>query len=159
MLSLDIIGAFDKVNHERLIHNLRYRRILYWTTAFIAFFLKDRETTIAIPGYESSTVRVVCGIPQGSTISPILFLFFTASILEGMEYTEAVGFVDDTYLIVISNSTKGTCEALGKDHDSCLRWAVRHGAKFAPKKYKVIHFTRGRKSTPESQRTPNIPSL
>ena len=56
MLSLDIIGAFDKVNYERLIYNLRCKRIPYWTIAFIASFLKDRETTIAIPGYESLTV-------------------------------------------------------------------------------------------------------
>ena len=39
VLSLDMTGAFDKVNHERLIHNLRCRRIPYWTTAFIASFL------------------------------------------------------------------------------------------------------------------------
>ena len=62
MLLLDMTGAFDKVNHERLIHNLRCRRILYWNIAFIASFLKDRETMIAMPGYESLTVQVAYGI-------------------------------------------------------------------------------------------------
>ena len=106
VLSLDMAGAFDKVHHERLIHNLRERRIPKWITDYVLSFLTERSTTIAIPGYESPLKPTQCGIPQGSTISPILFLFFTADLLQGMRRTEAVGYADDTYLISVHNSTK-----------------------------------------------------
>jgi len=37
------------------------------------------------------------------------------------------------------------CQRLKLAHDKCIAWAKRYGAKFAPDKYKLIHFTKKRR--------------
>lgn len=60
--------------------------------------------------------------------------------------TIGLGFVDDTDILVWSPSAKENCRKLTVAHEQCLEWAHRHGAVFAPEKYKLIHFTRRRKA-------------
>ena len=86
-------------------------------------------------------------------------MFFTANLLQGMRRTEAVGYADDTYLISVHNSTKWTCKDIEEDHKRCVQWAARHGAKFAPEKYKVMHFTGNKRMSAEQRRMPNIQLL
>ena len=86
LLSLDIAGAFDHSSYKRLIYNLRRRRIPLILINWIVSFLKNRETTIKLFEGESQPYKVATGIPQGSPISPILFLFFIADLLDTTNY-------------------------------------------------------------------------
>ena len=65
--------------------------------------MQGRRTRVAFDGYESEWVQTNSGIPQGSPISPILFLFFISELLEGMQSVEekqlGFRFVDDTNII------------------------------------------------------------
>ena len=144
MLCLDISGAFDKVSHARLLHNLRDKGFPTWMIAFIQSFLTGRTTSLVLGNFTDSQRETTTGIPQGSTISPILFLFFAAELLPTLQEgpTSAVGFVDDTNILTYSKSTEDNCRALERAHAKCKDWADRHGAKFAPEKYQLIHFTR-----------------
>ena len=83
------------------------------------------------------------GIPQGSTLSPILFLFFASTLLPQLNAgsTSAVGFVDDTNILTFGRSTEANCRTLERANELCIDWARTHGATFAPDKYQLIHFT------------------
>ena len=144
MLNLDLAGAFDKVVHKRVLHCLRARRIPEWIVQYIASFLSERTTTIKFGEHTSKPIAVTSGVPQGSTLSPILFLFFAAELIEELNRDRifAFGFVDDTSLIAIGHTTAQTTRLLTEAHTRCQAWAQRHGAKFEPDKYKLIHFTR-----------------
>jgi hypothetical protein len=48
LLLLDVSGAFDNVSHARLLHDLRKRRVGEKTVKWIASFLSNRHTSIAI---------------------------------------------------------------------------------------------------------------
>jgi len=149
MLSLDLGGAFDNVSHERLLWVLRNAGFPQWTIQFIQSFLTARRTRIAYAGYESDWILTQTGIPQGSPISPILFLFFITELLAVFESTAgdtmAIGFVDDTNLITWGDTAAANCGRLEAAHNKCLAWAKRYGARFAPQKYHLIHFTRRRR--------------
>ena len=54
------------------------------------------------------------------------------------------GFIDDVMLVATGSNTKETNKLLEKAHEDCLDWAKKHGSKFAPKKYQLVHFTRKR---------------
>ena len=53
--------------------------------------------------------------------------------------------MDDTNLLAYGTTTEKDCKVLEKAHRKCLKWAQKHGASFAPKKYKHIHLTRSPK--------------
>jgi hypothetical protein len=146
MLSLDLTGAYDRVSHERLLHRLRKLRLPEWLVKFIQSFLTQRMTRLSFGGFRSQPIPTPTGIPQGSRLSPILFLLFASELLEVIKgpRTSGFGFVDDTNVVTYSESTATNCRAIERCHEACLGWARRHGAAFAPDKYHLIHFTRRR---------------
>lgn len=79
-------------------------------------------------------------------MSPILFLYFIAELLPLMDTpnSSASGFVDDTNILTWSRTTEENCRKLEELHAKCETWAGRHGVKFSPSKYSLIHFSRAR---------------
>ena len=146
---MDEAGAYDTVSHRRLIHNLRKRKIPKWITDWVDSFLNERSTTLAIHSRVTDIFEVRTGIPQGSPISPILYLFYNADLLDICERpgtnTSAIGFVDDINVLAYGKSTEENCKTLEEIHKKCERWAIRHGSVFAPKKYELIHLSRNPK--------------
>src|ERR1700686_129771 len=128
---------------------MQIKRYPPWLIQSIRNFLTERRTKIAIPGHTSDWIPTETGIPQGSPLSPVLFLFFVSELLSSLQRvhdgTLAFGFVDDTNIVAWGDSASDNCRRLQDAHDTCLRWAQRHGASFAPDKYKLIHFTKRRK--------------
>ena len=79
-------------------------------------------------------------------MSPILYLFYNAELLEKVENnslrTSGVGFVDDVNILTYGANTMRNCETLKRIHTACEEWARRHGSQFNPDKYELIHLTR-----------------
>ena len=84
-------------------------------------------------------------------MSPILFLFFTAPLLDRLEEsyhrfsfskldTISLAYVDDTYLIVSSPTYVRNCKLLEELHAIIMDWAKECGVIFEPTKYGVMHF-------------------
>ena len=75
LLLLDVSGAYDNVSQERLLHNLRKRRVCQNIVRWTESFLRDRSTTLKLQEYTAPSAPIQTGIPQGSPVSPILYLF------------------------------------------------------------------------------------
>ena len=149
LLSLDVSKAFDRVSHVRLAHNLRKRRIPESLVKWVEDFLSSRRTEVKVNDFILPEALVSVGIPQGSLISPILYLFYNADLLESCESirlrTSATGFVDDVNILTYSESTEQNCKKLAEIHEQCQKWARKHGSQFCPDKYELIHFSRTKK--------------
>jgi hypothetical protein len=160
VLGLDLAGAFDNVSHGRLLWVLRRMGYPEWMVVMVQSFLTARKTKIAFSDYESDWFYTETGIPQGSTLSPALFIIFIADLLEQFKEVSGdvlgFGFVDDTTLITWGDSARSNCQRLTIAHDKCVEWARRFGAKFAPDKYQIIHFTRKKKVTEDLKSTITI---
>jgi hypothetical protein len=153
MLSLDLAGAFDNVPHQTLMDTLRQKQLPPRVLAGVECFLHARRTRIAFAGYQSGWIYTGKGIPQGSPLSPILFLFYISGLLERFDRPQdnvlGFGFVDDTNLIAWGDSAADNSRRLTAAHAQCKQWADNSGATFAPEKYQLIHFTKRRRHARE----------
>jgi len=154
VLLLDIMGAFDNLSHTRLIHNLRKGRIGGNMINWILSFLSNRSTIISLPEFISEAFETGTGIPQGSPISPLLYLFYNADLMEEEEDYKMtnLGYIDDVAKIVTGPSAEANCrkiESLFKAREH--PWSRKHASKFAPAKFQLLHFKRSTKtrSSPE----------
>lgn len=142
-------GAFDHASHTRLIHNLQSKGIPGCIVKWTESFLGGRPISLTIGRKTSEVFSVNPGIPQGSPISPILFLFFNAPLIEDCANSglrvQVGGFADDVHLMAYIGSTEANCRTLERAHTICLKWAQKDGASFAPTKYELVHLTRSPK--------------
>ncbi|KAJ5794256.1 hypothetical protein N7457_000855 [Penicillium paradoxum] len=139
-LLLDISGAFDNVSHPRLLHNLRKRRVPPVIIKWVESFLSDRYTTLEMPEYTRPREGIDTGIPQGSPLSPILFLFYNADMMGPKQHSNNYGYIDDTTMIAVGNSPQANCRALALSFRECDTWAKQHASVFAPEKFALVHF-------------------
>jgi hypothetical protein len=130
LLLLDVSGAFDNVLHPRLIHNLRKRRVDLQTVMLIKSFLKDRTTILRLGIDTSAPFRISTGIPQGSPLSQILYLFYNADLLEIGSRPDlnvcSSGYIDDVAMLLSSRTTEENCKRLRQVHAECETWAKKH---------------------------------
>ena len=111
---------------------------------WIDSFLRDRFSILKLQEYTAPLALIQTGIPQGSPLSPILYLFYNADLIEACktENTEAVGYIDDASILAVGQSAHRNCKTLKAIHRTAEKWAMQHGSQFAPMKYELVHFTR-----------------
>jgi hypothetical protein len=145
VLLLDILRAFNLVNHIRLLNNLRKKQVPLWFVQTVRSFLSKRSTTIVVDGVETALQLLAARVLQGSLLSLMLFLFYNVLLLEALDLLElrlsTLGFADNINLLTYSKSTVVNCITLKSAHNRCLAWASTYGMKFALRKYTLTHFT------------------
>ena len=152
LLLLDVSGAFDNVSHQRLLHNLRKRKIDEKTVRWISSLLEDRHTRISVDGFKTELYKVRTGIVQGSPLSPILYIYYNADLIENCNLaddTTATGFIDDVAILTWGGTTVETCNKLRGALQIAEQWAKTHASVFSPSKFQLIHYTRARTAAPE----------
>jgi hypothetical protein len=147
LLQLDIKGAFDTVNHTRLLHTLQHQGFPPWVVRWVRSFLDNRTASLYFDGESTLPHCLTAGVPQGSPLSPILFLLYTASLytqLQDHAGLIAVGFADDLNLLAFGKDTQATRRHLEAAWQTCGQWAHTRGMEFAPEKSELVHLTRAR---------------
>ena len=91
-------------------------------------------------------MNIEAGIPQGSPLSPILFMIYNAELLEIPKLPElGLGFIDDIAYGVSGKSARQNIKRLKAILERSEEWKHRHGAQFEPNKYMLVHFTRNKR--------------
>ncbi len=144
LLQLDIKGAFDTINHTRLIDTLARQGFPAWVLGWIRSYLSERTARLRFDDAEAPPKSLCAGVPQGSPLSPILFLLYITTLYSALEATElrVVGFSDDTNLLAVSPNPAMNVKRLEQAWEVCQEWARRNGMEFAPEKSELMHFTR-----------------
>ena len=92
---IDLKKAFDTVDHDILLKKMDHYGIRGISNKWFENYLKDREQFVSVHGIDSDTQKIVCGVPQGSILGPLLFLLFINDLPNATEFFTLL-FADDT---------------------------------------------------------------
>ncbi len=99
MVALDIEKAFDSVWHENLLVKLRDNNISWYLVKILQSYLKNRTFCVKVENDLSSERQIPAGVPQGSILGPLLFIFYIADLPKNEQFTRAF-YADDTALLI-----------------------------------------------------------
>jgi hypothetical protein len=136
---LDYSKAFDKCDHDIILHKLDNLGIRGKLNAWISGFLKRRQQRVVVQGAKSSPVWCVSGVPQGSVLGPLLFLILMLDITNSIKHSILSSFADDTK-IWKGISTREAERLLQEDLDRVYVWAEQNNMSFNSKKFQAIRF-------------------
>jgi hypothetical protein len=145
LVSFNVKGAYNRVCKKRLLQRIKARdmpeKLLRWIEAFCS----ERTATIQVNG-QSSKIQSLpqAGLPQGSPLSPILFLFFNADLVQRQINSNrgAIAFINDFTAWVAGATAQSNREGIESIIEDALDWERRSGAAFEAEKTAIIHFTR-----------------
>ena len=108
-------------------------------------------------------VQLRTGIPQGSPLSPILYLFYNADLIDEIanryrNIALVTGYIDDVCILVWGLSPEVNCWQLERIHHIAERWEKTHASRFSPKKYGLIHMYKTQRGI-RTQRGPGTEPL
>lgn len=103
---LDLQKAFDTVSTPILIARLENLGIRGVVLDWFQDFLTDRHQCVMVEKRLSNITKCSYGLPQGSTVSPILFLVYINQLCNTIPGADVIMFADDTVLLFHDKSWK-----------------------------------------------------
>ena len=101
---LDFSKAFDTVNHQILLKKMQNYGIRGLPLNWFTSYLTNRQQYVSLGNVESSKQTMVCGIPQGSSLGPLLFLLYINDLPNSSNLLSCRIFADDTNVFVSSKN-------------------------------------------------------
>ena len=112
---------FDTVDHDILMGKLKYYGIRGVAYSWFESYLKGRKQYVSINGYKSKDLPISYGVPQGSVLGSLLFLYIN-DLHNAIKFSKFHHFADDTNLLHISKSIKQLNKFVNLDLKNLSNW-------------------------------------
>ena len=143
---VDLEKAFDTVHHDILCEKLEYYGLRGNVNQLIKSYLSDRKQFVSINGYDSEIKDVTCGVPQGSSLGPLLFLLYINDLRLCLSETSCGHFADDTFIVFNSKKPKTIETVINYELKKVTKWLRLNKLSLNAAKTEVIFFRSSRHS-------------
>ena len=93
---MDLSKAFDVLDHDILFKKLEHYGFRGKILDLLKSFISNRKYFVSVNGSTSDTKTVNIGVPQGSTLGPLLFLIYVNDMCNSSSILNFTQFADDT---------------------------------------------------------------
>ena len=138
ILLTDLSKAFDSLNHDLLIAKLDAYGFDYISLKLVRSYLTNRHQRVSINSSYSEWDEILCGVPQGSILGPLLFNIYLNDLFMFCENSDIANYADDNSPYANEKEIELVTSKLKDDSEMLLNWVSQNALKANPDKFHMI---------------------
>lgn len=146
---LDLRKAFDTIDHNILLKKLEYYGSRNVSLKWFSSYLSNRQQFTEINGIQSTCATVQTGVPQGSTLGPLLFLLYINDIVHASYAMRFILFADDTNAYYSGSNLELVTQIMNRELKNIYNWLLANKLSINLDKTHFIIFA-GKKHIPDN---------
>ena len=121
MILIDLQKAFDTIDHGILLKKLSYIGLSESSITWFKSYLTNRKFQVNIEEVFSTPAEVLCGVPQGSILGPLLFLIYVNDMPESVS-CDLYLYADDSFLLFSNKEASKVEQKLNTEFNNLCDW-------------------------------------
>ncbi|QRW24086.1 Reverse transcriptase (RNA-dependent DNA polymerase) [Rhizoctonia solani] len=145
LITLDVSGYFNNVDHSRLIYTLDRMGYSNQICNWLKSYLSHRTAQFRVDGHLCPPIALPpVGIPQGSPLSPILSSLYSTPLLIAAQdpHAQSFAYIDDFTILAWGKSHEYNVSTMRRIATRVSNTALQLGLEFEIDKSDLIHFYR-----------------
>lgn len=140
-LFIDLSEAFDTINHTILINKLEQYGVRGVALKWLTSYLSNRKQCVKMGNCQSKCLDMICGLPQGSFLSPKLFNIYINDICKSSQLLRFILFADDTNIFASGANLQQLLQTVTLEFTKVNQWLKQNKLALNLNKSKFIIFS------------------
>ena len=119
---IDLKKAFDTIDHDILAKKIYFYGVRGIAHKWLLSYLEDRKQFVHFNNYNSETLNVSCGVPQGSILGSKLFSMYINDICKVSKIFKFILFADDTNIFCCDSNLDKLLRVINAELEKIHMW-------------------------------------